>query len=91
MITVRSEIVINNQTIQQVKNFNHLHCNLSYNSDKNSQNKLFRDQHMCGIPKKILINKTRKNLQLKMHIVMAAPDLLYKCKNWALNKTNKKY
>jgi hypothetical protein len=26
-----------------------------------------------------------------MHIVMAAPDLLYKCKNWALNKTNKKY
>jgi hypothetical protein len=42
----RSKTVINNQTMEQVENFNSLGCYLSYNYDDDLQNKLFKFQHI---------------------------------------------
>jgi hypothetical protein len=45
---------------------------------------------MCGTIKRALINKTRKDTQLKFYKVMAAPVLLYGCENWALNRVDRR-
>jgi hypothetical protein len=48
-----------NQTIEQVKNFNYLGCDLSSNHDENLQNNLFNFQHICGNIKRTLTKRTR--------------------------------
>jgi hypothetical protein len=48
---IRPKTVINNQTIEQVKNFNYLDYDLSHNCNEDLQNKLFKFQHMFGIIK----------------------------------------
>jgi hypothetical protein len=45
---------------------------------------------MCGTIKRTLTNKTRKDTQLKFYKVMAVPVLLYGCKNWALNRVDRR-
>jgi hypothetical protein len=45
---------------------------------------------MCGTIKRILINKIRKDTQMKFYKVMAVPVLLYGCENWALNRVNRR-
>jgi hypothetical protein len=45
---------------------------------------------MCGTIKRTLINKTRKDTQLKFYKVMAVPVLLYGCENWALNRVDRR-
>jgi hypothetical protein len=87
---VRSKIMINNKTIEQVKNFNYLGCDISYNYDDDLQNKLHKFQYICGTIKRTLINKTRKYTQLKFYKAMAVPVLLYGCENWALNRVDRK-
>jgi hypothetical protein len=44
---------------------------------------------MCGTIKRNLINKTRKDTQLKFYKVTAVPVRLYGCENWALNRVKK--
>jgi hypothetical protein len=86
---VRSKIMINNNIIEQVKNFNYLGCDIQYNYDADLQNKLHKFQYMCGTIKQTLINKTRKDTQLKFYKVMAV-SVLYGCKNWALNREDRR-
>jgi hypothetical protein len=76
--------------IEQVKNFNYFGCEISYNYDDDLQNKLHEFQYMCGTIKLTLINKTRKDTQLKFYKVMAVPVLLYGCENWALNRVDRR-
>jgi hypothetical protein len=45
---------------------------------------------MCGTIKRTLINKTRKDTQLKFYKVMTVPVLLYGCENWALNTVDRR-
>jgi hypothetical protein len=45
---------------------------------------------MCGTIKRTLINKTRKDIQLKFYKVMAVPVLLYGCENWVLNTVDRR-
>jgi hypothetical protein len=45
---------------------------------------------MCGTIKRTLINKTRKDTQLKFYKVMAVPVLLYGCENWTLNRVDRR-
>jgi hypothetical protein len=44
---------------------------------------------MCGTIKRTLINKTRKDTQLKFYKVMAV-SVLYGCENWALNRVDRR-
>jgi hypothetical protein len=81
--------VINNQTIEQVLNFNCLGCDLFYNRDEDLQNKLFKFQHIREVIKRIITKKTRKDTQLQFYKVMVAPILLYGSEKWALNTTDK--
>jgi hypothetical protein len=82
--------MINNKIIEQVKNFNYLGCDIPYNYDDDLQNELHKFQYMCGAIKRTLINKTRKDTQLKFYKIMEVPVLLYGCENWALNRVDRR-
>lgn len=85
--------MINNQTTEQAENFNYLGCDLSFNHDKELQNKLFKLQHMCDMCETIIrtpTNKTTKDTQLMLYNAMAVPILLHGCKNWAYKRANKR-
>jgi hypothetical protein len=60
------------------------------NRDKDLQNKLFKLQHLCKATKQTLTNKARKDSQLKLYEVMAAPVLLYGCENCLLSRVDKR-
>lgn len=45
--TIRSKTVINNQKIEQLRTFNYLDCDVSYNGDKDLQKK-FKFQQSYG-------------------------------------------
>jgi hypothetical protein len=54
---VRSKIMINNKITEQVKNFNYLDCDISYNYDDDLQNKSHKFKYMCGTIKRTLPEK----------------------------------
>jgi hypothetical protein len=68
---VRSKIIINDNILKQVSNFNYLGWNLSYNYNRDVQAKLARFQVMCGTIWQILGKQTRKATQLKFYKTMA--------------------
>jgi hypothetical protein len=45
---------------------------------------------MCSTIKRTLINKTRKDTQLKFCKAMAVLVLLYGCENWALSRVDRR-
>jgi hypothetical protein len=61
----RSKILIKTKIIEQVSHFNYLGCDVSCNYDADLQTKLNKFQYTCGTIKHTLINKTRKDTQLK--------------------------
>ena len=56
---VRTKIVINGKTIEQVRDFNYLGCNISYCERKEVNNKLNKFQRMCGTISRTLKGKTQ--------------------------------
>lgn len=60
---IRTKIVINNITIEQVSNFQYLGCNVRYLNDIDVQQKVSKFQAICGTIKGTLGKKARKLLQ----------------------------
>lgn len=83
---VRSKICIYNSTLEQVRHFNYLGCDLSYDYENDIDIKLHRFQQMCGTIRRTLSKKTRRETQLKMYKVMAVPVLLYGSESWVLTR-----
>jgi hypothetical protein len=76
--------------LEQVKDFNYLGCDLSHNRDEDLQNKSFKFRRICGSMKRNLTNETRKDTQLKLYQVTAAPVLLHGCENWVLSRAGQR-
>jgi hypothetical protein len=68
---IRSKIILNNKTIEQVQSFNYLGCDISFSYNKNLSQKVYIFQYACGTIKRTLRNKTRKDTMLKFYKVMA--------------------
>ncbi|KAK7861914.1 hypothetical protein R5R35_009378 [Gryllus longicercus] len=83
---IRSKIVIDNTVIDQTSNFNYLGCDISYDTDKDIENKTNKFQSICGIINRTLQNKARKDTKIKFYKTMAAPVLLYGSESWIMKK-----
>jgi hypothetical protein len=83
---IRAKIVINNNIIEQVTNFNFLRCNLGRNINHDLQNKLPRFNYLCGTIKRTLLNRAQQETILKFYKVLAVPALLYGSECWTLTK-----
>ena len=83
---VRSKIVLNNGTLEQLSNFNYLGCDISYRKGKDTINKIHRFQNICGTIHRTLKNNASKSTRLKFYKTIAVPTLLYGCETWVLSK-----
>ena len=77
----RTKMVINGKTIEQVRDFNYLGCNVSYCERKVNNNKVNKFQRMCGSINRTLKGKTQLSTQIKFYKVMAFPVLMYGSEN----------
>jgi hypothetical protein len=86
---MRIKIVINGRIFYQVLNFNYLGYNMGLNREKDIDVKLQRFQQICGIIKRTLAGKVRKETLLWYYKIMAIPTLLYGSECWAVTKRQK--
>ena len=62
---------MNTKTIEQVRDFNYLGCNISYCERKEVNNKVNKFQRMCGTISRTLKGKTQLSTHIKFYKVMA--------------------
>ena len=86
---IRTKIVVNNQTLEQVNHFNYLGCDISYGFDKDIQSKVSKFGHICGSIDKFLRNKTTKETRLKFYKTVAVPTLMHGSESWVTNTKHK--
>lgn len=89
---IRSKIVIDDQSLEQVSNFKYLGCEMNIYSriSKDINAKLSRFQMICGTIDKTLKNKTRKETRMKFYKTMAVPALLYGSEVWVSSNSTKR-
>lgn len=83
---VRSKIILNGTTLEQVAAFNYLGCYVTYNEDKDLSVKLNKFQSICGVISRVLGRTTRKETSLKFYKTVAVPALFYGCETWTLRE-----
>jgi hypothetical protein len=76
--------------IEQVNHFNYLGCTISIFENKDLETKLRKCNHICGMIRRVLNKKTRKETQITFYKVMAVPTLTYSSETWALTKSKGK-
>jgi hypothetical protein len=74
---VRSELILDNQPLEQVSKFNYLGCQLSYQGEFDFNHKLEKFRYMCGTIKRTLKNKTRTETKNKFYKVVAVSADFY--------------
>ena len=87
---VRWKIIVDNKCSQQVKNCKHLGCEISYENDKDIQQKVATFAQILGI-----LNNTFKQIwvqssSIKVYSALALPILLYGSEFWTLRPKDKK-
>jgi hypothetical protein len=87
---LRSKIVINNKIIEQVNTFNCLGNLVSYEKEKDTDNKMTKFLKITGIINNTFKpNKVQKGTRIKMYTTLALPLLLYGSKTWTLKSKDK--
>ena len=70
---MRTKIVINGRTIEQVRYFNYLGCTISYCERKEVNNKVNKFQRMCGTISRTLKGKAQLSTQINYYKVNGSP------------------
>lgn len=87
---IRSKIILNNMILEQVRHFNYLGCDISFDEERDLKQKVHKFQSICGTIKRTLKNKTRRDTVLKFYKTMAVPVLAYGAETWAMNRSDKR-
>ncbi|KAJ4429720.1 hypothetical protein ANN_21924 [Periplaneta americana] len=87
--TIRTKIIVDNKPIEQVSHFDYLGCNITYDVDRDIDNKISKFQWICGTINRTLKNKTRKETKLKFYKTMAVPVLTYGSESWIIKERDK--
>jgi hypothetical protein len=83
---VRTKIVIEDKTLEQVNNFKYLGYDVTFLEETDIDAKIKKFQNICGTIRRTLKEKTRKDTQIKFCQVMAVPTLLYGSECWTMRK-----
>lgn len=87
---IRTKIVLNNKTLEQVNIFNYLGCNISYIQQNDQEIKLEKFLRLIGTIKRSLLHKVQPETILKFYKTMAIPTLMYGSEVWSLTTTQYK-
>lgn len=68
--------------------FRYLGCNISYELDRNIEEKVNKFQMICGTINRSLKNKTRRDKKIKLYKTMAVPSIIFGSESWVGTKHN---
>lgn len=84
---IRSKIVVNNKTVEQIQHFTFLGADISFYGEIDINKKIERFNQMNGTIRRTLSSKVRRDTLIKFYKVMSIPTCLYGSEVWTM--TNK--
>ena len=81
---LRTKIIINDETLEQISQFTYLGCSISYQFSNDVKFKLAKFLQLIGTIKSTVFKKVRKQTILKIHNPLVLPTFLYGSENWTL-------
>ncbi|XP_075210534.1 uncharacterized protein LOC142317874 [Lycorma delicatula] len=85
---VRSKIIFDGQILEQVRVFNYLGCDLSYDRNIDIDKKLSRFEEVCDLIRRTVGKQIREETQLRFYKTMAVPILTSDSEVWVLQSWN---
>jgi hypothetical protein len=83
---VRTEIFINDTILERVSHFKYLGSDVSYENNKDIDEKVAKFRHICGSMHRNLKNKTSRDSRTKFYKTTAVPKLMYASETWVMRK-----
>jgi len=81
---LRTKIIINDETLEQVSQFTYLGCGISYQFSNDVEFKLAKFLQLIGTIKRTIFKKVRMETVLKICNTLDLPTFLYGSENWTL-------
>ena len=81
---LRTKIIINDETQEQVNQFSYLGCSISYQFSNDVEFILTKFLQLMGTTKRIIFKKVRKETNLKKYNILVLPTFLCGSENWTL-------
>ena len=81
---LRTKIIINDETLEQVRQFTYLGCSISYQFSNDVEFKLAKFLQLIGTIKRTIFRKVRTETILKIYNNLVWPTFLYGSENWTL-------
>ena len=79
-----TRIIINDETLEQVSQFNYLGYSISYKFSNDVESKLVKFLQLICIIKRTIFRKVRTETILKIYNTLVLPTFLYGSENWTL-------
>ena len=86
---LRTKIVINDETLEQVSQFTFLGYSVSYQFSNDVEFKLEKFLKLIGTIKRTIFKKVRTETILKIYITLVLTSFVYGSENWILNSLTK--
>ena len=86
---LRTKIIVNDETLEQVSQFTYLGCSISYQFSDDVESKLAKLLHLIGAIKGTMFSKVRKETILKIYSTLVLPTFLCGSENLTLNSLTK--
>jgi len=81
---LRTKIIINDETLEQVSQFTYLGCSISYQFSNDVEFKLPTFLQLIDTIKRTVFGKVRTEIILKIYNTLVLPTFLYGSENWTL-------
>ena len=79
---LRTKIITNDETLEQVSQFTYLGCSISYQFSNDVEFKLAKFLQLIGTIKRTIFKKVKTETILKIHNTLVLPTFLYGSENW---------
>jgi len=81
---LRTKIIINDETLEQINQFTYLGCSISYQFSNDVEFKSAKFLQLIGTIKRTIFKKVRMETILKIYNTLVIPTFLYATENWTL-------
>jgi hypothetical protein len=87
---LRTKIIINDETLEQVSQFTYLGCSIPYRFSNDMESKLAKFLQLIDTIKRTIFRKVRTETILKIYNTLVLPTFLYGSENWTLTASQRR-
>jgi len=87
---LRTKIIINDETLEQVSQFTYLGCSISYQFTNDVEFKFARFLQLIGAIKRTILKKVRTETILKIYNTLVLPTFSYGPESWTLTASQRR-